>query len=247
MVFLATFTAASLAFAPALPLRPARFDRRCGGAALSAADDAAIAAAKTFLLEGNGFYSALQPELFADDFVFRAPVVGPLCKRDYLETMGVFRLWEALPDIEANSFGWCVEPPAPASLPGTTTVRTFVRNTGTHTGPLNVGSAVLPPSGKPYEGATETIAITVDASGKVRKLTAGYVCDRFAGNGGGLGAIAGILVSIGLPVPKPYGALFRFSQWLGNTFGSRFGPRTISADADLPAWYTDRRRGSEGF
>ena len=51
-------------------------------------------------------------------------------------------------------------------------VRVFVRNTGTHTGPLDVGAAVVPPSGKSYEGTTEAIAITLDdASAKVRKLT----------------------------------------------------------------------------
>ena len=37
------------------------------------------------------------------------------------------------------------------------------------------------------------------------------------------------------------------SQWLGNTFGSKFGPRTISKDEDLPEWYKDPLRGSEGF
>lgn len=211
-------------------------------------DAAAIAAAKTFLLEGNGFYSPLQPALFADDFVFRAPVVGPLCKRDYLETMGLFSLSTALPDIEANAFGWCVAPATAGDLPGSTTVRVFVRNTGTHSGPLNVGSLVLPPSNKPYYGTTESIAITLDdASARVRKLTAGYVVDRFEGNGGGLGAVAGILVAIGLPVPKPYSLPFRFSMWLGNTFGSKFGPRTISKDEDLPAWWRDERRGTEGF
>ena len=45
----------------------------------AAVEDAAITAAKTFL-DGNGFYSPLQKGLFADDFVFRAPVIGPLCK-----------------------------------------------------------------------------------------------------------------------------------------------------------------------
>jgi len=207
----------------------------------AATDEEKIALAKTFLLEGNGFYSPLQPELFAENFVFRAPVVGPLCKKDYLATMGLFKLWEALPDLEANDFGWCVDPGAPS------TVRVFTRNTGTHSGPLNVGSVVLPPTGKAYEGTVESLSVTLDESGKVKALTAGYVVDRFGGNGGGLGAIAGILVAIGLPVPKPYGPLFRFSQWLGNTFGSKFGPRTISAEEDLPSWYTNPLRGSEGF
>jgi hypothetical protein len=209
-------------------------------------DEEIIARAKTFLLEGNGFYAAPQPDLFAQDFVFRAPVVGPLCKNDYLETMSLFKLWEALPDMQANSYGWCVVPKTDDAT-GDTTVRVYVKNTGTHTGHLDVGSLTIPPSGKSYEGTTESIAITLNPDGKVKLLTAGYVVDRLGGNGGGLGAVAGILVAIGLQVPKPYGKIFRFSQWLGNTFGKRFGPRTISKKEDLPAWWTDTRIGSQGL
>ena len=205
-------------------------------------DEQKIDVAKKFLLEGNGFYAPCQPDLFADDFVFRAPVVGPLCKTDYIATMSLFELWNALPDMEANAYGWCVDPSSP------NTVRVFVKNTGTHTGPLNVGSVTLPPSDKAFEGTTESISVTLDDAGeKVRGLTAGYVVDRFSGNGGGLGAVAGILVAIGLPVPKPYGRVFRFSQWLGNTFGSKFGPRTISKEEDIPAWWTSPLRGTEGL
>ena len=122
-----------------------------------------------------------------------------------------------------------------------------MRNTGTHTGPLDVGSVVIPPSNKRYEGTTECYTITFDESGKVKHLQAGYVVDRFSGNGGGLGAVAGILVAIGLPVPSPYGSTFRFSQWLGNSLGTKFGPRTISKEEDLPAWWTNPLRGTDGF
>lgn len=209
-------------------------------------DEQKINVARNFLHTGNGFYAPPNPSLFSNDFVFRAPVVGPLCKIDYLATMNLFSLWIALPDIQANDYGWTVDP---NSLDDTTTVvRCYVRNTGTHTGPLNVGSVTLPPTGNVYIGATESIAITLhNNDGTIKSLTAGYVVDRFSGNGGGLGAVAGILVAIGLPVPKPYGNVFRFSQWLGNTFGTNFGPRTISAEEDLPDWYTNPLVGSEGF
>ena len=81
----------------------------------------------------------------------------------------------------------------------------------------------------------------------MRKLTVGYVVDRFEGNGGGLGAAAGILTGIGLYVPKPGSKRWKFSQWLGNKFGTKFGPRSISKDEDLPAWWKDARRGADGF
>ena len=54
-------------------------------------------------------------------------------------------------------------------------------------------------------------------------------------------------MAIGLPVPSPYGSTFRFSQWLGNSLGTKFGPRTISKEEDLPAWWTNPLRGTDGF
>lgn len=230
-MLLSTHVAVALLMPPPLPRAQIR---------MQMSDDDKIARAQYFL-QGQGFYGKPKPELFADDYVFRASVVGPLCKSDYLETMNLFALWEAVPDMQANAYGWCVDPSDPS------TVRFYVRNTGTHTGPLNVGSVVIPPSGKPYEGTTESWAVTLDADGLVKKHTVGYVVDRFAGNGGGLGAVYGVLVAIGLPVPKPGGKVFAFSQWLGNTFGTTFGPRTISAEADIPAWYTSRERGTDGL
>lgn len=223
------------------PARHAPVRAQVAAAPTATSSEAKIAAAKEFLLNGNGFYSAPQPDLFAEDFVFRAPVVGPLCKSDYLETMNLFSLWTAMPDIEANDWGWCTDPADP------NTVRVYVRNTGTQTAPLNVGSVSIPASNKKYCGTTESIAITLNEDNKVKCLQAGYVVDRFSGNGNGLGAVAGILSAIGLPVPKTYSRVFRFSQWLGNTFGQTFGPRTISKEADLPAWWTSPLRGTEGL
>ena len=52
-------------------------------AAVIDSDETKIEAARKFLLEGNGLYAPPRPELLAEDFVFRAPVVGPLCKTDY--------------------------------------------------------------------------------------------------------------------------------------------------------------------
>lgn len=212
----------------------------------SATNDEKIKLAQEFLLNGNGFYAAPKSDLFSEEFVFRAPVVGPLCKKDYINTMSLFSLWTALPDMEANAYGWCVDPTPEEE--GTTTVRVFVRNTGTHSGELNVGSTILEPTGTRYEGTVEALSITIDdKNNKVKKLTAGYVVDRFAGNGSGLGAVAGILSAMGLPVPKPYGKVFSLSMWLGNTFGSQFGPKTISADSDIPSWYTSPERGNENL
>ena len=223
------------------PARHAPVRAQVAAAPATTSSETKIAAAKEFLLNGNGFYSAPQPDLFAEDFVFRAPVVGPLCKSDYLETMNLFSLWTAMPDIEANDYGWCQDPTDP------NTVRVYVRNTGTQTAPLNVGSVSIPASNKKYCGTTESIAITLNEDNKVKCLQAGYVVDRFSGNGNGLGAVAGILSAIGLPVPKTYSRVFRFSQWLGNTFGQKFGPRTISKEEDLPAWWSSSLRGTEGL
>ena len=46
-----------------------------------------LALTHTFLREGTGYFSAPDATWLADDFVFRAPTVGPLNKADYLATM----------------------------------------------------------------------------------------------------------------------------------------------------------------
>ena len=64
---------------------------------VAAADDPLVKLANEFIHEKSGFYSPYAADAFADDFVFRGPVIGPLNKADYLSTMDTFKVYKAFP------------------------------------------------------------------------------------------------------------------------------------------------------
>ena len=54
-------------------------------------------------MANEGFYAPVKRSLMADDFVFMGPVVGPLNTIDYLGTLGVFKVYDAFPDLKVSS------------------------------------------------------------------------------------------------------------------------------------------------
>eukprot|EP00971_Amphidinium_carterae_P222067 4408447-Amphidinium_carterae.1 len=58
---------------------------RAGSVAKEAPD--VIALAKKYVSKGNGFWNPVDPELMAEDFVFRGEYIGPLSKKDYVDTI----------------------------------------------------------------------------------------------------------------------------------------------------------------
>jgi len=55
-----------------------------------------IQAAKT-VMQNTGYFNEYDSTLFADDFIFRGPVIGPLCKNDYKEVLQYFSIYKAFP------------------------------------------------------------------------------------------------------------------------------------------------------
>ena len=49
-----------------------------------------IQKANEIIYSKSGFYSDHDANVFAEDFVFRGPYIGPLTKKDYLSTMDTF-------------------------------------------------------------------------------------------------------------------------------------------------------------
>lgn len=176
----------------------------------------------------SGFYSPIDPDVYAEDFVFRGPYVGPLNKKDYIGTMNAFAIYESLPDIKANSWGYSIDPKDPKR------VWFMCRNTGTFNGkPLLPDLANVQPNGAKLEGPPETFSVIYDDEGKLKYLSVGYVADRFDGNTDGLGAAFGIFKIINLYVPGPSPAL-RFLQWAGSELVDTY-PRSYSTD--VPEWF----------
>jgi hypothetical protein len=148
-------------------------------------------------MQNNGFYAPLKRELFAEDFVFRGPVVGPLCMADYAGTLEVFKVYKAFPDVKIDQSEWTQDPHDPLRYWG------IMRVSGTHTGDLNLHDTVVKPTGKRMVVGPQANSITFDEHGKVKYLTSGYVTDYHdtEGQTGEYGLVFAILKSIGIPIP----------------------------------------------
>jgi len=212
---------------------------------VTSADHPLFQLANEYIYEKSGFYSSYDASVFAEDFVFRGPYIGPLNKRDYLQTMDTFGIYKAIPDINPNVWGYSLDPVDPEHR-----IWFMVRNTGTFTGEPGLGfgdGQYFPPNGAELQGSPETFSITFDdTKTKIKHLTVGYVADRFEGNTGGKGAAVGIFHVIGLPFPSP-GPLLRFVQWFGTEVVNN-GASSYST-TDIPAWWTEKstEKASEGY
>ena len=194
--------------------------------------------AKDIVYNKSGFYSKYDMEAFAEDFVFRGPYIGPLNRRDYLDTMDAFGIYNAFPDLCPNAWGFSIDPKDPNR------VWFMVRNTGTFNGtPLAPGTLNYQPNGAKLEGCPETFSIIFDEEQKVKYLSVGYVADRFEGNTDGKGAAVGIFHVIGLPFPK-VGPVLKFVQYFASEI-IRQPP--LSYSTDVPEWWTDSRKASDGY
>lgn len=203
-------------------------------------DKTILQLANEFLHTGSGFYSSPRPEMLSEQFVFRGPVVGPLNKKDYLETMETFKIYEAFPDISPNAWGFSIDPVNDRK------VWFLVRNTGTNTGSLCLGYGLTaPPSGNKVEGAPETFSILFDDDQRVKQLTVGYVADRFEGNTGGVGAALGLIRVANIPIPGATSPVFRALGWFSNKVLNN-PAKTASREEDVPKWWIDLGRTERG-
>ena len=196
--------------------------------------------------------------ILAEDFVFRSPVIGPLTKWDYVESLDYFRVYEAFPDINPNCYGFTVDVIDPLM------VRFFVKATGTYQNPLGgfLGSAaakLTPPDGRQYMGSTEAWSITFNDLDRmqVKSITGGYVVDRFEDKAfcttKGKGLVYGILNTIGLDylATAPGSKSLGLTQWLTGRFtkggeaGTSLFPKASSDPSSIPQWWSDSRVGYE--
>ena len=112
-------------------------------------------------------------DILSDDFVFMGPIVGPLAKTDYLGTVGVFRVYDAFPDMRVRASDFSQDPIDSDRFWAT------IHVDGTNTGaPLDLGTATVPPTGKKMVAGPQAVSVTFDKDDKICKLTGGYVVDN---------------------------------------------------------------------
>ena len=144
-------------------------------------------------IQNEGFYSPVKKELMAENFVFMGPIVGPLNTDDYLGTLGVFKIYDAFPDKVVSAAPFTQDPGNPNRF------WSIIRVEGTHTGPLNVGSAIVPPTGNTMVVGPQAVSVTFDESDKVKAFTGGYITDVRDGETGDAGAMFAVMKACGVP------------------------------------------------
>ena len=197
-----------------------------------------VAATQDVLTTATGYYSPVDASKLDDDFVFRAPTIGPLNKQDYINTMTTLETYVGYPDITPNAFGFTQDPDEPLKC------IFWTRATGTFTQPWNpygkkLEALRIQPNGKTAKLPTECYSMTFTPEGKVRYLTAGYVVSKVEGNTGGFGAVPALFVNAELPkiAQLTLDANVRaVGTWIANNVDSSVA-KTVSNPEDLPAWY----------
>lgn len=189
------------------------------------------------------------PEMMAEDFVFRGPIIGPLCKKDYVAALTEMTavdkadLSSAFPDLEENTFGHTVDPVEPNR------VWYFTRPRGTFLGPFdNPTSGRIEPTGAKYIGPPEARSIIFDSEGKVKYQSVGYVMDRFTGDTTkGKAAVFGLYEVMGQSLDDTVGSWKMVGlQWLTSILPESMNiPKSYSKKEDLPTWWTDERMGAQ--
>lgn len=178
-----------------------------------------------------------------DEFVFRGPVIGPLCKADLVETlMASIDLANAFPDLQANAFGFTADDPIEPNR-----VWYFVRPRGTFLGDFCMpgSSKAIQATGAPYIAPPECRSVIWNKAGKIRYQSVGYVADRFTGDTtGGRGAVFGQYAVMGQEIdPNPGSFTTRFLQKLSEYLPGV--PKSYSRPQDVPDWWKDERRGAD--
>lgn len=185
-------------------------------------------------ISNEGFYSPVKREMMADDFVFMGPVVGPLNTVDYLGTLGVFRVYDAFPDVQVDMAPFTQDPHENKRF------WSIIRVTGTHTGDLDMGDAKIPPSGKQMLVGPQAVSVTFNDADKVVRMTGGYIADVRDGETGDAGAMFAVMRAVGVPTPRPGGKLVKVLNWIGAK--RKDYPKGRSHADDLPAAWASRGR-----
>ena len=192
--------------------------------------------------------SVNQQQMFAEDFVFTSPAIGPISKNDFITLMNYYQhngldLGSAIPDLTVSYEGWHQDPHDPWRI------WAVARYSGTHT-----GIAILPGSGltlapkhpseqERFTTGPELQSFLWTPSKKLIFHTVGYIGDQHTGSGQGHGSLHGLLVSMGLPplYLESTESIRNVQNWFSQFRQSENAPRVKSPYSYLPQWWHERK------
>mmetsp|Transcript_5838 Transcript_5838/g.15009 ORF Transcript_5838/g.15009 Transcript_5838/m.15009 type:complete len:289 (+) Transcript_5838:81-947(+) len=201
--------------------------------------------AKTIEYTSTPGYRAFQlreipSEYYAEEYVFRGPVVGPINRKDLVETNACFGLDKSFPDLDRQTFGFCVDPDNPYRC------LFFERWTATHTGDLSIPGVpgTLPATGRKANIPAFPFSVVWNPDGKIIYEHLTTAVDRFEGNTRGKVAVFGLFETAGVPLDNSVGnQALAFAQKVNRWLD---GPAQIySKQENIPKWWKSKAVGAE--
>jgi len=178
-------------------------------------------------------------DYYADDYVFRGPIVGPINRKDLVATNTVFGLSKSFPDLERTPFGFSIDPENPYR------VLFFERWKATHAGDLQIEG--LPPmkaTGNKSVTPVMPFSIVYNPQGKIMYEHLTTALDRFEGNTKGKVAVFGLLETAGLPLDNNIGnGILVLQQKINRFFNGQ--AQIYSRAEDVPKWWKSKAVGAE--
>ncbi len=177
--------------------------------------------------------------LYADDYVLRGPVIGPLSRADLADAQNGLGIRGAFPNLTIETFGYTIDPENPYRC------FYFQRWRGTNSGDLVSYGTVYPATNVEMETPVSLFCVVFNPEGKIVYEQVGAVVDRLEGNTQGKAAVFGMLHTAGLKLnASPGDKVFQFIQRLGHAAGNV--GRSWSKEEDIPEWFTSKSRGADG-
>lgn len=178
-------------------------------------------------------------DFFAEDYVFRGPIIGPITSDDVRNAQEGFNIQNAYPNLETRPFGFTIDPDNAFRC------YWFERWEGTNTEGVKLGPMDLPPTNNDIKLPTHIMSANWTPEGKIKYACLSNPLDRFEGTTNGAGAVFGLLVGAGVQsgnVSVGSSAL-RFQQRLFHAIGG-FG-RNWSVEEKIPKWWKSKARGAD--
>jgi len=175
---------------------------------------------------------------YAEDYVLRGPVIGPINRADLAKSQSGLGIRAAFPDINIDTFGFTIDPENPYRC------FYFQRWRGTHSRDLDSYGTIYPATGNQMETPVSCFCVVWNPEAKVIYEQVGAVVDRLEGNTEGKAAVFGLLHTAGLKLSaNPGDKVFGFIQRLGHLAGNM--GRSWSREEEIPKWWISKSRGAD--
>lgn len=183
--------------------------------------------------------SKIPTDYYSPDYVFRGPIVGPINRKDLVDTNTVFGLENAFPDLDREAFGFCVDPENPYRC------MYFERWKATHSGDLDLAGALkAEATGNKSVSPVMPFSVVWTPDGQIIYEHLTTALDRFEGNTMGKVAVFGLLESAGISLSNNVGDPFLTFQQKLNRMTN--GPaQAYSRPEDIPKWWKSKAVGAE--